>query len=217
MVLMDTARPARSQDGFTLVEMMVALLVMAIFMVGVLTDLAHVIMPTQTTNNLAATQSQLNEAFLSLDHEVRYASAIDTPGAGTVTTNFYVELQSNYSGTASCTQLKYDKSAGILYERSWQETSPLPATPNWTVLARSLQTSPSSPPFAFKPVNGLADSSGAVYAKQRLLINLTALAGSGVTKEQSTTNMAFTAIDSEEQGDANTDNGSLICQDFGRP
>ncbi|HMK97392.1 MAG TPA: type II secretion system protein, partial [Acidimicrobiales bacterium] len=59
--------------GFTLVEMGVAMLIMAIFLVLIVQSMVHLVNPTLQTEAIRDSSNQLDIAFLDLDGEVRYA------------------------------------------------------------------------------------------------------------------------------------------------
>ena len=90
----------------------------------------------------SSAENQLVVAFQRLDKEIRYASAISTPG--TTSGDPVVEFESpninvTHSSTypSSCTEVRLHVSTGQLQQRTWQENvSPLVPT-GWQQLASS--------------------------------------------------------------------------------
>ena len=201
----------RDEDGFTLVELLVAMLVMTIFM-GLVT--AAVVQMTQVSLKSQAigdAESQLNAAFLRLDKEVRYASAINSPGQNG--SDWYVEFQSKYSGTTTCTQLRTTAAAGKLQQRTWTVTGGSVTAPGWTTLASGVANQSgvaAQNPFTFTVA-------GATAIHQQLKVYLLASSGPGgtATKSTSTSSATFTALNTGPATVTNT-TGQSVCQEVAR-
>ena len=197
--------------GVTLVETLVAMTIMTMFG-GIFTG--AVIAMTNATGKAEATARSadaLNQAFLSLDERVRYASAISVPGASGAggTGYWYVELRATHSGTETCTQLRIDTAAQQLQERTWTvgDTSSLTS---FRPLASGITNGGAAPGSADQPFALLAPRGNS--ASQQLSITLTALSGSGSTATTSRSSFGFTAANSLSP----TPSGST-CQQAGRP
>lgn len=113
-----------SDDGMTLIELIVSMSIFMIFMAVVLT--------TTVTLAQSATRAQLTAeasnaslvVFGSFDRQARYADAINVPGSGASGAR-YVEFRtpgnSSASGVTTCTQWRFVPSLGRLESRSWQD------------------------------------------------------------------------------------------------
>jgi prepilin-type N-terminal cleavage/methylation domain-containing protein len=152
---------ARPESGFSLIELLMTMTVMVIIMTGVMVSMnGWVVNSERRVTNLSQASSAIEEAFMTLDGEVRYAADIGTPAESMTspyTGVYWVEFESDWTvssqGSAKCTQLEYNTTAGALQQRTWlvNGTAPTGATPpatGWQVLASGLSTAPASNPFS---------------------------------------------------------------------
>lgn len=141
-----------SDSGFTLVELLVAMFVMVIVLTIVMQAMTGWVVNTERRTSLSDQASdQIEEAFTTLDSEVRYAANINQPGSTTdgSSSDYWVEFESDWTSSPECTQLEYDTPLGVLQQRTWllsQGTTP-PSTVGWQVLASGLSTSITTSPF----------------------------------------------------------------------
>lgn len=189
-------------DGMTLVEIMVAMVIMAFL--GALTDgaLVQIYHSISSATAAAEAQTQINTAFLRLDREVRYARGLSTPA--TVNGNFYVEYSLTLDTTDTCVELRLNTTANTLQRRQWTKTSGTPVPTAWQTLAASVYPVTSTT-AVFTVTN--ADSKGLTgFRYQRLNLDLisvvaagnntsSASATGGATRE---TNVTFTALNATE-------------------
>jgi type II secretory pathway pseudopilin PulG len=191
-------RPAEClgrDEGTSLIELVVGMVLMSIF--GGLFTGAIVMMNNSMNKSQAVNQSssQLNQAFLTLDKTIRYASAISTPGLGTATPNeWYVELRSTYTGTAICTQLRVDDATKQLQSRTWTDAGPTATASAWLPLASNVTNGTAAPGASTQPfflVPSLANT-----RFQQLRVNLISPAGSGVSLTTSLSSFTFSALNS---------------------
>jgi prepilin-type N-terminal cleavage/methylation domain-containing protein len=151
----------RPESGFTLIELLVAMTVMVVVMTLVFVSMnGWVVNSERRVTNMGQASSAVEEAFLTLDGEVRYAADISIP-AKSVTAPYsgiyWVEFESDWTipsqGSATCTQLEYNAPAGALQQRTWlvngsATSGATPATTGWQVLASGLSTAPATNPFS---------------------------------------------------------------------
>ena len=134
-------------DGFTLVELMVAMAIFTIVMVVVSAALVSGYASESRVKFLSDASGQVTNAFERLDSEVRYAADIETPYASGG--NYYVEFQSDWTlssqGRSRCTALEYDNTNGVLQQRSWYIGDTVPT--GWQTLASGLAESVTADPF----------------------------------------------------------------------
>ena len=131
---------APPEAGFTLVELLIVmpfLLIVTTLMMVTLSTAYGAASQVQSTSNAS---SQVTLAFMTLDSEIRYAADINEPGSDASSPpNYYVEFESNWEQSPTCTQLEYANSAGKLLQRSW--IPPASAPSGWQILASGMQTS----------------------------------------------------------------------------
>ncbi|OJF16074.1 hypothetical protein BG844_00960 [Couchioplanes caeruleus subsp. caeruleus] len=72
-------RPARDEDGSSLAELMMTMMLMSVVMVMFTTAIVHVYRSIQTTESLTDAQSKVAIAFQRFDRQLRYASWISDP------------------------------------------------------------------------------------------------------------------------------------------
>jgi Tfp pilus assembly protein PilW len=200
----------KQDEGTSLIELVVGMMLMAIFL-GMFTG-AIVMMNTSMNKSQAVnlSSSQLNTAFASLDNTVRYAAFISTPGTGTPSGDWYVELRVTNTGSEVCSQLRVDIASQQLQRRVWTVgANGNASTPGaWVPISSGISNgnAPAGPTQPFLPgtlTNGLY---------QQLTINLTAPAGSGSAQTNSMSTFTLTALNSALPAPT-----SSICQQAGRP
>ncbi|GIG29131.1 prepilin-type N-terminal cleavage/methylation domain-containing protein [Cellulomonas marina] len=130
-------RGRRPDAGLTLVEAVVAMAVFAIVLAVAMSATVSMTRETVRTEVLGTAQDTARVAFQRLDHQVRYAEALNLPGPGTGGA-VYVELRvsaaASVTGQAQCSQWRYDPAAGTLARRTWTDTTN-PVVPGWHVVA----------------------------------------------------------------------------------
>ncbi len=172
----------RDERGFTLIEVMVAMVVMTVFMAMFTVSMQQMYRATNKTESLSVAQSQISISFLRLDKEIRYAAGISTPG--TVGSDSYVEYLTTNGSSPLCTQLRLTGVGRLLQRRTWSQGSS-PLTPSgWTVLASDVT---STQPFTY-----LAPD--ASFNFQRLRLKFVANSGSGAAATLKQIDVTFTAL-----------------------
>jgi prepilin-type N-terminal cleavage/methylation domain-containing protein len=174
-------RLGRDDDGLTLIEMVVAIVVLTVVMSMFTGAMLQIYRNVNKTEAVSGVQSQLNVAFLRLDKEIRYASAISdqvTSGG-----DYFFRFLISNTGTSRCVELKLDGTAKKLLRRDWTQTSGTPAVSPWLPLASSVT---STSPFL---TSDAADS----YAAPSVRIRLRATTGATNDASSRATDMTFTA------------------------
>ncbi len=192
------SRPAaaRGRDGtsggFTLIELMVAMLIMSIVVLVALESFTTIITSQVRQVSISSSQSQLTLAFVTLDSEVRYSTGIDQPAtdpSGTDYVNFEYYTSSNQ---LQCAELAYSPSAGVLDQRTWAvpASGTLPDPGSWASLASGLTTD--GQPFYL--VSTLGNDTAAATNMEQLEVSLTSSAGRGPGAESSDSAIVLTAV-----------------------
>jgi prepilin-type N-terminal cleavage/methylation domain-containing protein len=170
----------RRDDGVSMIEVSVSMVVMAVLMAMFLTSVVQVFRAANKTEAVATAQSQISIAFQRLDREIRYAEGVSTPSTSAP---WYVEFVTGYTGTSVCTQLLLDTTAGQLKRRSWNQGGTYSRIVGVPIASGITATQP----FA---VYG-ADT---VYNVQRLRVRLSATSGQGNSGSTQNVDVTFTAM-----------------------
>ena len=198
----------RSEDGTSLIELVVGMALLSIFMAmftGAVVAMNNSENKAQAVN---ITSGQLNQAYLSLDKMVRYATAISTPAVSATSGDWYAEMQTTNTGTEKCIQLRVDITAQQLQQRTWTP-SDTTSLSGWKPLASGISNGNAVAGATTQPFYLLSPAK-AVY--QQMTINLAAPAGSGPTLTTSSSAYTFTALNSTK-----TAPSTPFCQQQGRP
>lgn len=172
---------AARDTGLSLIELVVATTIMGLFLAMFTVGTQQMFETANGNEARSAAQSQLNNMFLRLDKEIRYASAVSDPG--TVGDNAYVEYLMTNNGEKTCIQLRLNKAAKQLQRRTWaQGSDPVNPTP-WMPLASDLTA---SQPFT-------THQAGGTFAFQRLQLKLTATSGGVANARSALLDITFTA------------------------
>jgi prepilin-type N-terminal cleavage/methylation domain-containing protein len=141
-----TARREPGEDaGLTLVEVVVSMTVMSIFMAIVTSAAVQMFHYETDTVTATSAKTQIHIAFLRLDKDIRYASAISVPDSS------YVEYLRTDLRDPVCTELWMDSAGRQLRQRTWvQGTAP---GSNWSTIVSGVSAAqpftllPPAPPF----------------------------------------------------------------------
>jgi prepilin-type N-terminal cleavage/methylation domain-containing protein len=182
MIRRAPARPRRggADAGVTLIEVVVTMTIMGIFMTMFTVGVRQMYQATNRNEAISRAKAQVHVAFLRLDKEIRYASAVSKPGA--VGANQVVEYQIGDASPAQCVQLRLNVAAKQLQRRAWTQGATPPAT--WIPIASDVT--------ATKPFER-ADANDDIRFQQ-LTIDLTANAGAGKSAAAKQTKVTFTAM-----------------------
>jgi prepilin-type N-terminal cleavage/methylation domain-containing protein len=188
-----TRSAIRRDEGMTMIEVVVSLTLMAVLMTVFTTAVIQVYRNVNQTETLSAGQSQLNNVFLRLDKEVRYASGISQPVQVPANSdNWYVEYLNTSRGTETCTQLRLT-SGGLLQQRTWSRNrSPIQPS-GWAALASTVDNVGTQNPFTFTAADP-KNTSGALDGSNfhRLTIRLVAFGRDN--KPVTESSITFTAL-----------------------
>ena len=197
------------ESGFTLIELVFAMLILSIFLTIVVSSVVAVTGATTKTQVTAQSTSAELAVFQRFDRQIRYADAIAAPGVGTLGDRyleFRTPADSDPSGKTTCTQWRFDPVARTISSRHWvdvQGTSPVipwVATTWETDLTNVATNSGAGYPFSLTP----ASYQGS--AMQQLVLTLHA--GNGAI-DGATVSTTFVARNSNTK---TQDNGGLaIC------
>ena len=205
------ARRADGDAGFSLIESLIAMVIFSIFMGLATVAIISIMQSTQKTQNLTDSATEVENAFQTLDHQVRYSDIITQPNSTVVNNSYYVEFHQQATSTSveTCYQLKYDLGAKTLLERSWKpKASPVSAA-SWKLLAHTLPPPASPVPFVWTSAGNKNAAGEVLNAHQQLTVAVTVQSSFGKTGEGSTLSANFTALNS-------TTTSGIACQEVGR-
>ncbi|MCO8269127.1 prepilin-type N-terminal cleavage/methylation domain-containing protein [Actinoplanes sp. TRM 88003] len=198
-------------DGFSLVELLVAMGLMSVVMIIVTTGLSGVYSNLNRADTTGAARDQLTSSFRRLDKELRYASWVSTPGQ--VNGTWYLE----YATPLGCRQLVLRN--GVLTMATWNLPSTTPGAPA-TIGTDLVQTSgiapftvylPNSQPFATASPG--TTGVGNDYQLAHTQVRLRFTGQIGVTSLPF--DVLFTALNTSASN-VFSDNGKLTANDCGK-
>lgn len=207
----DLRQQLRRDEGTSLVEVTVAMTLMAIFLALFTGAIVMMNSAMRTSQAVNVSSSQLNVAFANLDNIVRYAAFITTPKASATSGDWYVELRTTTAGGETCNQLRVDIASKQLQRRSWTVANAVASSPSaWIPIASGITNGGAAIGAKTQPFYLVPPVGSAVY--QQLTFNLLSPAGSGPALVTSASSFTFTALNSPT-GVA----GAQICQQQGQP
>jgi prepilin-type N-terminal cleavage/methylation domain-containing protein len=199
---------AREDDGFTLIELMVSITLLAILMSLVTAAMLSMFTTVRKQQSSADAIDADRTVLQRLDRQVRFANAITSPGAGTTAGTTYVEWQTgNASQPKTCTQWRY--ASGKFQARTWIQGSSATTTTAWSTQIVGVSAIPG------KKIFDIADTSetGPGYTPQRQQLSVKFQTTSGT--QQSSTRATQLTIVAENSPSAAVVVGA--CADGSRP
>lgn len=126
---------AKSDAGYTLIEIIVAMGIFSIFLAMFIAGVIAVSRATTQASTDAQTSSAIGVAVQRIERSVRYADAINHPGtaSGFSYVEWHTDSTTSSTGIDTCTQLRYSPDDGTLAIRTWEESS-APSTGKWNVM-----------------------------------------------------------------------------------
>lgn len=207
-------RRVSEDDGFSLMETIVAMMIFSVFMSTAMAAILSIMNSTQKSKSLTDGAAQLENAFQRLDHQVRYADAINDPAYVASTNSWYVEWHTQATSTVpqTCDQLKYDATAHKVVERTWTPGTASVTATSWLLVANNISnTVPGVTQQPFTKVASKKSGSTVLLAHQQLVLDLFTSPGSTIKADttQSETTTSFTALNSTTQS-------GVVCQEVAR-
>lgn len=198
------------EGGFSLIELVVAMVVMGIVLAMVTGAIVAMYGATSKVTNIAESSSQISIAVSKLDSTVRYADEISTPSKD-ASGNWTVAYRSTFSGEVRCTQLRMNATEQQLQRRSWTAQPASNATA-WQPIASGvrLTTTPSGFLQPFTVLSSRDNGSGIPAGHQQLWLRMTAVGGAGRAEAQSATSVVFTAFNADLNRPVGTDDADNL-------
>jgi prepilin-type N-terminal cleavage/methylation domain-containing protein len=190
----------RSDDsGFTLVELIVAMAVFAIFLTMLIASVIGITRASSRAQLLTQSSSSVLAVFQNLDRQIRYANAINFPGTGASGAR-YVEFRtgsdSSSSGVTTCTQWRFNPTTKTIQSRQWPDVTGATATAWSTKITTVVNLGGATYPFQMIPaaVNG--------SAMQQLVLSVSS--GTDLTTPGAAISTTFVARNSSIQSPSNS-------------
>jgi type II secretory pathway pseudopilin PulG len=204
----------RPDDGFTVVELGVAMIVSALLLAMVVTALLSLVGAYRTVQDTTLSDDRGRVILDRIDRDLRQASAVNLPQ--TVGAAAFVEYETDVGppgAPPTCTQWRLDGSTHELAVRTW--TLPAPAVaPSWGTIASGVVNDlTAEPPFAVA-----GSTPGASVQREQLTVQLRL----ALPKGDALTRATVTARNSSANGGAVTDADgdgvpdAPVCLTFGR-
>jgi prepilin-type N-terminal cleavage/methylation domain-containing protein len=178
-----------AEAGFTLIEVVASMVVMTIFLTIFTGAMLQLYQSSNKSDSVSQESSQLNNAFLRLDREIRYAAVINSPTQ--LGSSFYVAFQQTYTASPVCFQLRLAN--GVLSQRSWPGGVTPPVAPTWQALASNLTNPTGVTPFTV---------SISQTKTPQLQVSLQSTAGVANAATPRNTSLTFTALDAPVSPDS---------------
>jgi prepilin-type N-terminal cleavage/methylation domain-containing protein len=159
---------ARDDSGFSLVELLIAMMIFSIFLIILVSTLSGIQRASTKVSVVAQTSNGMLNVFSKFDRQVRYADSVNFPGVGASGARyveFRVPAASSPSGVTTCTQWKYDPVSMSLQSRTWPEAANATPTAWFTVLPNMASLAIATYPFELKPADSL-------FKNQRLILTI---------------------------------------------
>lgn len=189
-------REESDEAGVSAMELVVAMLIFSVVISVYFGALISMAGTTAKAQNSVDASDALRATFNAMDHQVRYATAINRPVQGS-SGIWYVEFESTMlpnNAPALCHQWRLDPVAKVLSYRTWREDG-ITVSP-WRGVAWDVDSTSAGSPFVFTPVTS-------TVVAQTLTVSLQFKAPDGrIVAEQSTT---FIARNSSTKSLSNAD------------
>ena len=154
-------------SGFTLIELLVSITLLSILMALVTSAMLSMFSTTRKQQGVADAADANRAVLQRLDRDVRFANAVNTPGAGATAGSWYVEWRNGNTGQPqTCTQWRF--AAGALQSRSWTEGSASATLTSWSTLETGVTAVSGKPIFDLG--SAVVTGSGAAPQRQQLLV-----------------------------------------------
>ena len=185
--------PGRQEEdeGFSLIELLVSIMLFSVVISVFIGATNAMFSGLRKEQGVADAAIGTRKAYLLLEKQVRYATGINTPAAGT-DGKWYVEWEGpNTDGDVECDQWRVDGVADRLEMRTGIKSGTAFTMGSWTVIATGVTNSLTATPKPFE----LAPSSvgGQTLTHQRLSINITSQRGKP-SPGKSSLSTTFTAL-----------------------
>jgi len=204
----------------TLVELLVSMAIFSILLSVVMAGIVSMSRSTVRADVVATASDGVRVAFQRMDRQVRYAEAVNFPGAGSAGRQ-YVEFRIgatvSLNGKAMCTQWRWDPATAQLERRTWEDKAS-PAIPVFSTVVGDVQGAPAgyAHPYPFELHKATAEN-----PRQRLAMRLRAGDGRFARPVESET--IFVARNSSTSSITNADTAVAgvsdipVCMAGGRP
>ncbi|MFI5898197.1 prepilin-type N-terminal cleavage/methylation domain-containing protein [Actinoplanes sp. NPDC051513] len=196
MLALRDGEDPRGDEGVTLIEVMVAMVLMAFAMAIFTGGIVEIHRWVDKTDASFEAQGQMNATYARLDKEVRYARSVSDPAQ--VNGDWYVEYLVSLDSVDTCVELRLSASAQELQRREWAQNVTPVAPTSWQTLATGVS---GSTPFTTVAAD---KNSPTGFRFQRLQLNVGSTVGVGSNASTRQTNVTFTALNATQTLNSST-------------
>jgi len=193
------ARLGSEESGFTLVELLAAMVIFSIFLAILLSSVIGIARATGRAQLLAQSSSAVLVVFQGLDRQIRYANAINFPGTGSSGAR-YVEFRtgadSSSAGVVTCTQWRFVPSTKLIQSRQWPDVTGAIASAWGTKISTVVDLGGTNYPFKMVPA--------AIGASAMQQLVLTVSSGTDLVSPGAAISTTFVARNSSIQSPSNS-------------
>ncbi|MFC6234301.1 prepilin-type N-terminal cleavage/methylation domain-containing protein [Leucobacter soli] len=207
--------PLANDHGFSLVELIVAFSIFAVFLSVFIAGLIGLTRTTATATNRIEASTSVGLLYQRIDPTVRFAQEINAPGVsgGRAYIEYFTGADASSDVKNHCTQLRYDPTAATISMRRWSWTGGTshqdpPSGTAWQTLAADVLPGGTGAPATY-PFTRTKATLDAPY--QRLVLQLR-VGAEGYSAETTSTN-TFIARNTTVLSETNT--GGQVCDGGG--
>jgi prepilin-type N-terminal cleavage/methylation domain-containing protein len=198
---------SEADDGFTLIELLVAMALFSILLAIFASATTIMLKDVRRQDRLSDDADGARRVVQQLDKQIRYANAVNTPGA-TADGTVWVEWQQGNKGQQqTCVQWRLRPDGNMQY-RTWQPilSGSGTVTPTgWVSRANHISPPASGAVFSLAPTVAASNAS-----KQQLTIKFRAIQGSPAVSKA--TQVTLTALNTKTSNTPAT----AVCQEVSR-
>ncbi|WP_256041414.1 type II secretion system protein [Cryobacterium sp. SO1] len=192
-------QPEASEDGMTLLELVVAMGIFMIFIALILTTTVTLAQSATRAQMTAEASNSTLVVFGNFDRQARYADSVNYPGSGPSGAR-YVEFRTAgiaAAGTATCTQWRFVPSLSRLESRSWKDVSGVVLPGFTTKLTNVIDDGGATYPFTLTPAN--------LTGAEMQQLTVTVHSGNAGLQAEAAMSTTFTARNSSPDSPSNKD------------
>lgn len=205
--------PSREDGGYTLVEMLVAMTLMATLIAIFMAGIVQMTKATVRVENVSDSTDEARRAFSRMDLQLPYASAVNRPVR--VGDDWYLEFRTTPTETTTglCAQWRLVNSSHLLQYRTWSDVAN-PTVPDWITIASQVRNNPSTQvPFLYYPAGGS-------WARQRIFLYLYVTNGqpgsAWVYAHYVARNTSTATVTNPDSNPADGISDTQVCEQVGR-
>ncbi len=205
-----------ADDGFSLVELMVAVVIFGVFLTILVTSIVGVTRASTRASVIANTATGALSVFQGMDRQIRYADSINYPGksgTGASYVEFRTPASSSSTGVTICTQYRFVPTTQVIQSRTWPDVAGATATPWITGVSNIVDDGGAFYPFR------LIAATNAGSQMQQLVLTIdggnSPIAGAAISTTFVARNSSIQSPSNASANTANTSDTPVCLSDLG--